>query len=196
MQWPSSVMATTPARFKSADGREFLAGDVLGDGAGDENIHDAFARRAFADERDGAGGVNRGQRVGHADDGGETAARGGGGAGGEIFLRGLARLAQMDVQINQAGADDFSAGVELFNALGRGKIFADGGNFAVNDEHVRGGIKMICGINHPSAGQQQRIHRREHSAARLTRQARHLTSFGRRIKLLRGKGKSIQLIKS
>jgi len=71
--------------FEAADGREFLAGDVLGDGAGDENIHDAFACRAFADERDGAGGVqSAGDVFGHADDGGEPAARGGGGAGGKI----------------------------------------------------------------------------------------------------------------
>jgi hypothetical protein len=61
---------------------------------------------------------------------------------------------------------------------GRGKIFADGGNFSVNDENVRRGIKMICGINHPSAGQKQRIHRREHSARRLTRQARGSRNFG------------------
>ena len=74
--------------FESADGRQFLAGDILGDGAGDENIYDAFARGAFADERDGAGGVNRGHRIGHADDGGKTTARGGGGAGRKIFLRG------------------------------------------------------------------------------------------------------------
>ena len=28
--------------FERADGREFLAGDVLGDGAGDKDIHDAL----------------------------------------------------------------------------------------------------------------------------------------------------------
>ncbi len=88
-----------------------------------------------------------------------------------VFLGRLARLAQMDVQINQARTNDFSPGIETLCVFRRGKIFADGGNFAVNDEHIRGGIKMICGINHPSAGQQQRIHRREHSRARLRRQA-------------------------
>ena len=103
--------------FERTDGREFFAGDIFGDGAGDENIHDAFALRAFADERDGAGIVNRRRRVRHANDGGETAARRRRRSGGKIFLRGLAGFAQMDVQVNQAGTDDFSSGVEFFNFL-------------------------------------------------------------------------------
>ena len=37
-------MATTPALFEPADGREFLAGDVFGDGAGDKDIDDALLR--------------------------------------------------------------------------------------------------------------------------------------------------------
>ena len=45
---------------------------------------------------DGRGGV------GHANDGGETAARGRGRAGGDGFLGRLPRFAQMRVQINQA----------------------------------------------------------------------------------------------
>jgi len=42
MQWPSSLMATTPAFFKGTDRSQFLAGDPLGDGAGDEHIHDSL----------------------------------------------------------------------------------------------------------------------------------------------------------
>ena len=161
-QWPSSVMATTPGAFQAADGRELLAGDVLGDGAGDKDIHDAFARRAFADERDGSGVVNRRRRVGHADDGSESAARRRRRAGGEVLLGRLARFAQVDVQINQPRTNNFPLGVKALNSFGHGKVFADGGNFAVNDENFRGRIEMTCGINHPTAGQQQRIHRRKH----------------------------------
>ena len=45
-------------------------------------------------------------------------------------------------------------------SVGRGKVFADGGNFAIQDQNIRDGIEMIGGINHASAGEKQRIHRR------------------------------------
>ena len=41
-------------------------------------------------------------------------------------------------------------------------------------EHVRGGIEMVGGINHPPAGEKQRIHAREDTRGELTRQARAL----------------------
>jgi len=59
-QWPSSVMAMTPAFFKPRWG-EFLAGDALGDGAGDEDVDAGFGLGAFADEGDIAGVVNGGR---------------------------------------------------------------------------------------------------------------------------------------
>ena len=119
-------------------------------------------RGAFVDERDGAGIVNGRRRVGHADDRGEAAARGGGGAGGDVFLCRLARLAQMDVQINQAGTNDFSFRVESFDFLRRpgGSIFADGGDFPVEDEQIGNGVEAIGGVNDPPAGQKQRVHAR------------------------------------
>jgi len=40
-----------PRLFERADGRQFLAGDVLRDGAGDKNIHHALPRRALANQR-------------------------------------------------------------------------------------------------------------------------------------------------
>ena len=92
--------------FQAADGCEFFAGDALGDRTADENIDDAFPFGDFADEGDSAGRINRGRRVGHADDGGESAARRRRRAGGDVFLGRLARFAEMDVQINQAGTDD------------------------------------------------------------------------------------------
>ena len=128
-------MATTPARFKRADGREFLARDVFGDGAGDEDVHDAVLGGAFVDERDGAGVVNRGRRVGHADDRGEAAARGGGGAGGDVFLGRLARFAQMDVQVNQAGTNNEAAHVHPFGVARRlfRRVRADRRDFALGN---------------------------------------------------------------
>jgi hypothetical protein len=77
----------------------------------------------------------------------------------------------MDVQINQAGADDFAFGIKSFCSGWRRKFFADGGNFAVEDEHIGDGVKLVGGVHYTAAGEKQRIHPGERIAARLTWQA-------------------------
>ena len=141
-------------------GREFLARDVFRDGAGDEDVHDAMLGGAFVDKRDGPGVVNRGRRVGHADDRGEAAARGGGSAGGDVFLRRLAGFAQVHVQVNQAGTNNFPFRIKSFDFFGRlaGGAFADGGDFPVEDEQISNGIEVIGGVYDSPAGQKQRVH--------------------------------------
>ena len=73
----------------------------------------------------------------------------------------------MDVQINQAGTDDFSGCVEAFDFFGGlgGKIFADGGNFSVENENIRDGIELVGGVNDAPAGEEQRIHAASLTAA-------------------------------
>ena len=132
-QWPSSVIATTPACFSEPMGASSSPAMFLRDRAGDENIHHAFARRAFADQRDGAGIVNRRRRVRHANDGSESAARRRRRAGGDGFLGRLARLAQMHVQINQPRTDHQPFDVQplrVCRRLRRG-VASDRRNFAV-----------------------------------------------------------------
>ena len=72
----------------------------------------------------------------------------------------------MDVQINQAGANNFSSRIEMFDFFGRlgGKIFADGGNFPVENQNIRDGVELIGGVNDASAGEEQRIHARSLTA--------------------------------
>src|SRR5882672_2971211 len=108
--------------FQSADGSKFFARDVLGDRAGDEDIHDALFLRTFVDEGNGSGIVNRRRSVRHAHDGGEPTARGSSGSGREVFLRGLAGFSEVDMQINQTGGDNFSLCVKTLHAGGRGKV--------------------------------------------------------------------------
>ena len=121
---------------------------------------------AFVDERDGSGVVNRRRRVRHADDGRDPAARGGGDPGGNIFFRRLAGFAEMDVQVNQAGADNFSRNIEARYILRRlgGKIFADGGDFSIENQNIRDGVEIIGGVNDAPAGEEQRIHARSLTA--------------------------------
>jgi len=83
--------------FERTNRREFFAGDIFCDCAGDKNIHDAFFGGSFMDERDSSGIVNRRRCVGHADDGSKSSARGGGSSTGNIFFRSLAGFAEMNV---------------------------------------------------------------------------------------------------
>src|ERR1019366_4868842 len=101
-----------------------------------------------------------GCRVRHANHGSESAACRRRRAGGDGFLGGLARLAQMNVQVNQSGTDDTSADIHFFNVSRRfgGGVLADGGDFAVHDEQIGGSIEAVGGVNHPSTGEEQRIH--------------------------------------
>ncbi len=66
----------------------------------------------------------------------------------------------MHVQINQAGRNNFTGGIEAFDFLGclGGKIFADGGNFPVENQNICNGVEMIGGVNDAPAGEEQRIH--------------------------------------
>ena len=57
--------------------------------------------------------------VGHAHDGGEAARGGGVRAGGDGFLVRLAGLAEVDVDVDEAGAGDEAAGVDLLRAFFR-----------------------------------------------------------------------------
>ncbi len=70
------------------------------------------------------------------------------------------------------GETIFPLASKNFHAGGCGKLFADGGNFAVEDENVGEGIKLIGGINHAPAGEKQRIHRVKFSGGNEARQAR------------------------
>ena len=51
-----------------------------------------------------------------------------------------------------------------FGGLG-GKIFADGGDFSVENQNIRHGIELIGGVNDASAGEKQRIHAASLTAA-------------------------------
>ncbi len=93
---------------------------------------------AFDDAaRDGGVVVHR-LRIGHAADGRESAARRGARAGLDGFGHFLAGLAQMAVEVDEAGRDDQAFGVENFR-VGRGKVRADFRDlFAIEQDVERG----------------------------------------------------------
>src|SRR5436190_14408691 len=87
--------------FERSDRGQFFSRNVLRDRAGNENIHHAFGARAFTNQSDSARVVYGRRGVRHADQRSESASSRGRGSRGDSFLRRLARLAQMNVKIDQ-----------------------------------------------------------------------------------------------
>ena len=90
----------------------------------------------LADEVDHLHAVLRRVGVGHRHDRGEAAERGRPAAGLDRLGLLLAGLAQMGVQVDEAGADDAARGVDHLVAVLRREIGADLGDPAVGDAHV------------------------------------------------------------
>jgi len=83
-------------------------------------------------------------------------------AGADGLLGRLARLAKVNVNIDQPRADNFAGGVDLrraFRRLAR-RIGADGGHFPVGKQQVGAFIPSIGGVDQASSLEQQRTHGR------------------------------------
>ena len=113
--------------------RELPAATTLGDAA---RRHHVARRLAACGEhgRDDGGVVERRLRVRHGDDGGEASESGGAGAGFDRLRLFVAGLAQVGVQVDEAGHDEAPGGVEYGRAF---DTPAHGGDDAALDEDVR-----------------------------------------------------------
>src|SRR5262249_6655523 len=101
-----------PALDKTADLGQFLALATLGDGADGEDIGVAGALGLEMNELRGSLRVDGRLGVGHARYRRDTAGQRRGGAGGDGLVLLAARLAQVDVHVDQARADDQAVRVE------------------------------------------------------------------------------------
>ena len=99
-----------------ADLGQLLALAALGDGADGKDVGVAGALGLEEDELGGGLAVEGRLGVGHAGDRRDAAGQRRRGAGGDGLVLLAARLAQVDVHVDQAGADDLARGVE-----GRGR---------------------------------------------------------------------------
>jgi len=155
--------------FERADRREFFAGDIFGDRAGDETFTRPCSRaRSWMSATVPALSI-----------------------AGEVFGMQTTEvkppraapschwryspwpsdLARENGRANQSvRAQLFFPWRQKFQRRRSRQVFPDGGNFSIEDENVGDGIKMVGGIHDPTAGEKQRIHRAQRSAARLTRQ--------------------------
>ena len=92
--------------------------------------------------------IDNGLRVGHAADGSESSGSSGGGAGGDGFLVTLPGLAQVNMQIDEAGSDDQPARVE-FLVRGAANLARrrDLGHLPIAQQDVHGRIDLGGGID-------------------------------------------------
>ena len=96
-----------------------------------------------------SGGVG----VRHRDDRGEPAERGGAGAGLDRLGLLRARLAEVDLDVDEAGRDDAALGVEHRRARPARRARADLGDHAVAHEHV--GVALAGLVEDAPAADQQ-----------------------------------------
>ena len=131
-----------------ADGSEFLAFQSLGDCPGAEDIHAGFACGFFFDPSDRRGAVGRGICIRHGDDGGEsTGGCGARAAGHRLFVR-LAWLAEMDMDVDQAGGHNQTGGVHGFRLLARHRV----DDFAVGHPEVGVFLTVVGWIDDATVG--------------------------------------------
>ena len=101
---------------------------------------------------DPLGAIDYGRGVGHGADRGEASSSGGGGAGGDGLFVALTGLAQVYVEVDEAGSNDEAAGVKFLlgaaaDLVGRG----DFGDAAVVQQDIHGGVDLRGGVDEVAA---------------------------------------------
>lgn len=127
-----------PGGAHAVDARHFLALAAFRDAAGGEDGDAGVAAAGFEHGGDGGTGIEGGGGVGHHHQAGDAAVDRGLGAGGDVFLVLTAGLAEMDVGVEKAGAEDAVLAVDHPCIAGIGEA---GGYFvddSVADQDVGG----------------------------------------------------------
>ncbi len=120
---------------------ELLAERAKGDGGHGEDADGGVAFRG-EDVLHGGNAIGDGGGVGHGDDGGDAAEGRGARAGADGLFPGLAGLAEVDVEVDEAGEDVEAGGVDVLGrgGVGDGVWGFDGGDAAIADEEVAEGV--------------------------------------------------------
>lgn len=163
---------------EGAGGGQPLSLPIDGDAAGGEYVDDGFALDGVLDELDGARVIGWRAGVGHADDGGETSGGGGASAGVDRFLVGLSGDAEVDVQIDQAGAGDKPAGVD---DLGLGLLLLAQGvhDLAVEGEEIADLVSLVLRVDDATVLDPDGV---AHGVVLVGRRVRVLASWRRRLR--------------
>src|SRR4029077_827664 len=129
----------------------------MGSGGNREHVYYRTALRLLQ-PRDPLRRVDNRLRVGHAADGSKSSRSGGSGASGNSFLVSLAGLAQVHMQVDEAGSDDQPSRIEfLMRSAARLARRRDLGYLPVPQQDVHGRVDFGGRINEPPAFDQQAV---------------------------------------
>ena len=146
-----------PAGDQLAEFRQLFALASLADGPDRKDVRLPGSLSLEHDELGGGLGVDRGQGVGHAGDGGHPAGQGGTGAGGDGLILLIPGLAEMDVDVDQAGTDDHPPGVD--HDLGLLRAAAHRQDSPPADPEVADLVEPLTRVDDPPAGDLDRRQR-------------------------------------
>ena len=121
------------------------------DGRHEADRHAGLERRALEEGLEQRGRVEHGVRVRHREHGAVAAGGGRGRAGREVLLVLLARRAQVDVRVDEAGEHGQALAVDDLRAGGRVEIGAERRDEAVADEQVVAGVEAFARVVEPHA---------------------------------------------
>ena len=142
-----------------AGGRELLAGAVARDAAERQHAHGGVFLGLAQHGLDGGAAVERRVRVRHRADGGEATARGRGRAAGDRLLVFEAGLAQVDVQVHEAGRHDQPGRVDAVRLDHRvALVRADARDAAVDDHDVGDAVAPEGRVDHAAVVDGERAH--------------------------------------
>ena len=128
---------------------EHLALQILGAGAGHHDAALPHGRGAGFHIFHGHGVVDHRARVRHGAHRGESAMGRRAGAGGDVLLLLLARIAEVHVHVHEAGGDDLAGEVAL-DALLHGEVVSHLHDLAVADEDVGHFVQADLGVDQTS----------------------------------------------
>ncbi len=135
--------------------RQCLAGPARGDGTGGDYLHQPFFPTTVDHEPGQMTGIDRRIRVGHRYHGGEPPGRGRSRSATNIFFPFLPGLPEVDMDVDQSGADQRSHAVK--SVSGSGQSVSNLRDPSVPDEQVL--FDQAVGRHNPSVGEQSFIHR-------------------------------------
>src|SRR3954468_11328137 len=144
--------------LQGTDGSEFFAGNVSSDRSGHVHIDHAFTSRFLVDQRHCSSVFDHWGRVRHADESRKAAARCGRGACRDGFLRALARFPKMNMQIDQAGADNQAGNIDTLSIRRGGEILSKSRDPTVSQKEISRCVKLLAWIDQATAGKEQGTH--------------------------------------
>ena len=147
MQWPSSVIATTPACAREPIGASSSPAMIFRDRASRQNVDAGNFRSAILDPRNRARIISRRRSVRHAYNRGESARRSCARARFNRFLPTEPRFAQVHMDVDEARTNDKIGRIDLIGLRVEARELRGRSNKAINNQKIADLVAVIRRID-------------------------------------------------